>query len=172
MIIITSEQRFKENEKLAYYTLHKYFSVLAENEDAKQEALLYLWKACLLYDENKNVAFSTYAIISIKNGVYCKYFRKKKEIFTYSYDKIMSSEEDKETSFIEFNEDVGSNFDEKVLLIEVIKTFSDKERKIIELYSQGYSQNEIALQLNMSQAHISRNIKKVKNKLKKDFVVI
>jgi len=62
------EALYKKNEKLVYFTLNKYYPTYANDEDWQQNGRMYLWKACLHYDENKG-AFTTFAVHTIKNSI-------------------------------------------------------------------------------------------------------
>lgn len=54
----------------------------------------------------------------------------------------------------------------------VIALLNKEQRDILSLYSQGYSQKEIADIQNVSQADISKRIKTIKNKIKKSLIII
>ena len=62
-------ERYEQNERLVYYTLHKYFPDIAADEDWQQIAKIALWFACKGYDETSTAAFSTYAVKCIWNHV-------------------------------------------------------------------------------------------------------
>ena len=54
----------------------------------------------------------------------------------------------------------------------VIALLNKEQREILSLYSQGYSQKEIADIQNVSQADISKRIKTIKNKINKSLIII
>ena len=47
-----------------------------------------------------------------------------------------------------------------------------EQKKIIDLYSQGYTQREIAKTLKVSQSNISQRIESIKSELKKSLIEI
>ena len=62
-----------ENEKLIYYAMNKFFKILPtsiERTDLYQEGMIGLIQAAILYDENSETQFSTYALISIRRKMY------------------------------------------------------------------------------------------------------
>ena len=57
-----AEKLFLENQKCVKYTLRKMYGYEGErDEDKYQSACLGLWRACIYYDTDKNISFSTYA---------------------------------------------------------------------------------------------------------------
>lgn len=54
----------------------------------------------------------------------------------------------------------------------VIAMLTKEQKKIIDLYSQGYTQREIAKTLKVSQSNISQRIDSIKSELKKSLIEI
>ena len=62
------EQVIIDNEKLVYYTIHRFFPDFQGDEDVVQAGFIGLWKACISYDDSRN-KFSTYAVRCIMNEI-------------------------------------------------------------------------------------------------------
>ena len=54
----------------------------------------------------------------------------------------------------------------------IIAMLTKEQKKIIDLYSQGYTQREIAKTLKVSQSNISQRIESIKSELKKSLIEI
>ena len=77
--------------------------------------------------------------------------------------EIDESGTDAYETMVEYNQD----FDSRLLLHDIEQRLSFKERQVFKLAMQDRSQIEIAKVLNCSQAHISRMLIKIKNKVRK-----
>lgn len=66
---MTPEERFIENENLVYFVLKSYYPNFLYNEDYQQEGRVGLWRACLAFDETRNIQFSTVAVLYIRNAI-------------------------------------------------------------------------------------------------------
>lgn len=54
----------------------------------------------------------------------------------------------------------------------IVAMLTKEQKRIIDLYSQGYTQREIAKTLKVSQSNISQRIESVKNELRKSLIEI
>lgn len=157
------EKLFSENTNLAYFILKKYYTPSSQDEDFKQLALLGLWKACLYYEEDKGIAFTTYAAKIIYNelGNYIKYTRRHNNNLEYlSLDKERVDEDD-----LNLSEVIGgAPWDDDLVLYDFNDRLSERESSILGMKILGYSQEEIAGVHDISQAHVCRTLKKIKNK--------
>lgn len=74
-----AEKLFTENQSLVSYVLYKLLGYKGpESEDLQQIGYMYLWKACLNFDEDKGYKFATYAVPTIKKGI-LRYIRENTE---------------------------------------------------------------------------------------------
>ena len=86
---------------------------------------------------------------------------------TVSIDQINDEDEDfsllDQVSYSEYKDEFGL-YENKLLLTDLLSQLPDELRKIIELsYIEGYTQSEIAKNMNISQMQVSRKIKKALN---------
>ena len=172
------EKKINDNMGLVYSQLHKFN--LARNEEAKSYAVEALWKAIETFDASKNHAFSTYAVSCIYNGImmYFRYTEKCTRVETISLDEHLNEE-----GFT--LEDIlvgttGAESDKIFTIYEAIRnvvtaTKSDAHKRIICMWVNSNfeaTQADMANELDMSQAQISRVLSTFKNKLKKELEVL
>lgn len=166
---------FKNNEKLVYFVINKYFYNLPKDssydiDDWKQIGFVGLLKACKTYKENFKTTFSTYAIPVIRNEI-LQTIRKIKHsnitdsLYDIIYDEIAIID------ILEYNEE------EQIftrIYLDDIKNyinskFQEKESKIMMDYIfNGMTQMGISIKYKISQAQVSRIIKKFKDNYNKD----
>lgn len=72
---MTPTELFEQNMKLAPFTIQRYFTYLAQDEDYLQIAYIGLWRACNTFNEN-TAKFSTYATTCVHHEI-IKTLRKK-----------------------------------------------------------------------------------------------
>lgn len=165
---LAQESLFHENMGLAYFTLHRYFPDLSQDEDWQQVALLGLWKACMRYDTGREIAFSTFAVVCIKNEVLrnLRYETKCNRLNTTSLSCIIGEEDTELSELIP-----DKNALDDVVYMEIFdslenakKKLSEKEKSTLKYLLLGYSQCEIAPLVGVTQAHISRLTKSIKRK--------
>lgn len=154
-----AEQLFYKNTNLAYYVLHKHYTLSAQDDDLKQEALLGLWKACMTFDSSKS-RFSTYAVTCILNQLKL-YFRKEaKQLQTISLSTTVGEEG---LTIEDTLEDPCPSVDEKLIdLKSYIAGLTDEERKIIQLNIEGFTQQQIGDKMGKSQAWCSRMLRRLR----------
>lgn len=164
------ERLFNDNINLAYYVARKINIPNMLDEDKFQISMLALWKACETYDPNRNLKFSTYASVCIKNELLMT--KRKRSVDTISLDTPLKTGEDlclEDT--IASDVDVTSSVQDDIMLVEINKLkekyLSRMEQQVIDLYyMQGKTQVEISEILGISQAQISRYKTKAINKLR------
>lgn len=169
------EQRFEENKRLVYYVFMRRFSSSSKNnqckEDLIQEGMFALWRACLNFKEEYNFTFSTYAVLSIYNGMLSYTTRKmNKQPVAIPIESIIA--EDKEGNEMSLMDtlSVPDEYSKKDTLDVISKTledFPDYYKPLIEKVIQGYTQNEIGALLNIPQSRVSRSLKKFKEEFQK-----
>ena len=171
--MMTPEELFAENEKLVYFVYNKHFNS-SENhlykEDLLQEGRLYLWKACLLFDDSKNLKFSTFAVTIIYNRMLDYVSRKlSKHSHNISLETNVLQDKEGNTSTLQEYLPAKEEYDDidlKIIFWECFETLSNRDRTIILLLYKGYKQNQIAKKMKLSQAQISRILKKFKFKMR------
>ena len=160
---------FLENEKLIYKLLH-HFNVNGElKEELKQECWLGFCKALKTFNEDKNVKFSTYCykVMYLQCLCYLRDYNRKK-IDVMSLDSTIKDD----TTILELTPS-PTNVEQKITSDldwdNLLKKLKQKNKEVIQMYADRYTQREIAQHFNLSQAQVSRNIKKfTKNELFKE----
>lgn len=153
---------------------------LTEDQDAESFAYEALYRAVLTYDEKTGNAFSTYAVCCIANALrkHIRHINRKCQLSVVSYDELLPGDDqnacvldlivctnDAETEvlFAEFSDYVRNAW------MRVYKDLADNHRDAIRLwYLSGYrmTQCEIADNLRISQATVSRALSIFKHRLK------
>lgn len=141
------------------------------DEDLFATGILGLVKAVNTFDFDKGFAFSTYAAMCIKNEILIT-FRKKRIPIAFSLDDNANLGNGEKVPYLEmiacdrkFEEEVIEN----ELFLEFQKLLTHTEKRTISLYLNGKKQKEIAEILGISQAHVSRILKKLLEKYKNRF---
>lgn len=167
-------QRYKENEKLAYYVLKKSFPALVTDEDMIQEAKIGLWKACITFREEKGYSFSSYACKVIYNTILSVLKKNSRRIEGRSEVTMLSihqpiNPEDPELTYEDVllgQEDFEYRKSEQMDFI--FQTLSAKERSICNMIMNGMTQCEVADVFGVSRQYISSNVIKIRKKLEKN----
>lgn len=164
------EELFEENQKLVYFVLNKYYDWLAQDEDIIQEGNLGLWKAAYSWNPSKS-KFSTYATTCILNQIKME-LRKRSRM--HNFDEISLStpvsDVDSELTLEDVIPDKKDYFEEVESVLDFqckLNNLTDKEKDVLSLLVQGYSQQDIANVMNCTRANISRIKRNFFKKLKK-----
>lgn len=160
---------FEENQRLATYVLMRIIEKWPAHtrnfhyEDMMQTARLGLWKACMRFDESKGTEFATFAVPAIRNEIYM-YMRKiiKKEPNTISLETPMGDEGLTLADMIE-----GEEIKDKPWVL-TDNRLDERQKIVCKCLTQGYSRTKIAKIIGVSQPHVSRIIKKIREILKED----
>ena len=143
------EYLVESNIKLVIKIANRFSVSAFDREDLIQAGLYGLYKAARRYDVSKGNKFSTYAVYYIIGAM-------KDELKKFS---LLKNKE--EVILKEDLNDVKSNY----LNLERFD-FTDIEKEILMLrLSYGYTQIEIAKELNISQSTVCRIFKNLKNKI-------
>lgn len=164
------------NQNLIYFILKKYNCIY--NDDLFQIGMIGLIKATEKYDASRKVAFSSFAYQCISNEILVHFRRQNRKSFndfanTVSYNTLINDDDGKST----LEECLGytPNFDEEINKQELYKnintTLSPIEKITLISYYGLYNtepikQIDLSKKLNMSQANVSRIIKRARKKLK------
>lgn len=139
------------------------------DEDLFQIGLIGLVKTINTFDPDKGVKVFTYAMPIIRNEMLTT-LRKKRIIPTFSLDEPYQLENG---DLVNFSEMIAYSrcFEEEVIadmqMKQIFSKLSDREKKIISLSMGGKTQREIAKICGISQAQVSRIIKSIHNKWRK-----
>lgn len=162
---------FNKNINIAYKIANTYrINYPNEYEDIKQIALLGLWKAIKCY--NPKWALSTIAYKTIYNNINY-YLRQVKKHADHDFSLqtvFIPGEKSNDVTVEDLIEDESDLIEDMLLNIDIHAAMdslnlSPTEEQFLELKKQGMSQREIGLEMNRSQAQISR----IQTKLKKRF---
>ncbi len=145
----------------------KYAETAADSEDLLQEGLIALHDAALTFDENGGAAFRTYAGVCVRNRM----------ISVLRHQQAMKKR-NMDASSIEEAQDVPSS-PETDPLNAVIKSeeldrfysflkekLSSIEEKVLDLYLEGLSYDDIAKKLDISRKSCDNAMQRVRKKLR------
>lgn len=159
---MTPEELYFKNESLVYHVLHRKFPMSRYDDDFQQIGRLGLWKACLSYDETKG-KFSTYAVPCIANQIKMELRKMGRKPIEVSLEALVKdTDENGERLTISglfmSEQDVGF-----VDTIWVDKELTDRQKRILGLLYDGMVQADIAREIGISQAMVSREVTKIRN---------
>lgn len=163
-----------DNMRLVYHMYGKIGDgLIKENykEDIISEGMLGLCKAADTFDESRGVRFSTYAAMCIRNAM-LMFIRKTSKHYPHEVSLNMVIGRDAEDSVLtlaDIIEDESQSEDEIITRI-MLEDFEGKQtpidKKIINELKKGKRQIEIGRELGMSQAQVSRRIRKMREKFR------
>jgi RNA polymerase sporulation-specific sigma factor len=163
-----AERLFEENEKLAYWWVQNHYPLTQHTDDIIQAALIGLWKAASTFSPEKGNKFATYAIICIRNEIWMQERTKIRsaKLCTRSLDEIIrDADGDEDTSLAHFFRDISAEGElSRIQIQEFLETLSDRDRLLISLRVQGYTQKQISEKIGISQSYISRLLIKIEKK--------
>lgn len=142
----------------------------ADIEELKQDAIMALYKAAQTYDvegDGQKVSFGLYAKICMNNAMITKVRKYKRTLKKLEKrDSIIGVEK----QYKQFEADTSSQgIDFEALsasLKNAVKSLSEYERKVFDLYIDGKSTREIASELNRPEKSVSNACYRVKTKIK------
>ena len=164
----------EENLKLVYEVAHKYkylCCTTVDFDDLVSIGYIGLIKASKAYDDTKNVKFSTLAFICIKNEILREFINKQyrfNDTNTVSLNSDIGGAIDVEN--IELQDiirddkmdDYLENLDNKILIDDIYKKCTAREKKIIDLFLSGCSLREIASVVGCHHVTVSKIINNLK----------
>lgn len=168
----TRDKLITDNMRLVY---HMYGKIgdgpIKENykEDIISEGMLGLCKAADTFDESRGVRFSTYAAMCIRNAM-LMFIRKTSKHYPHEVSLNMVIGRDAEDSVLtlaDIIEDESQSEDEiitRIMLKEFEEKQTPKDQRILREIRQGKRQREIGEIVGMSQAQVSRRIRKMREK--------
>jgi RNA polymerase sporulation-specific sigma factor len=157
-----------------------YFLVGADREDIIQEGMIGLFKAIRDYKEDKLSSFKAFAELCITRQIITaiKTATRQKHIPLNSYvslDKPIYDEESDRTLLDVISEAKVTDPEEMIISqeeyidieLKISELLSDLERKVLSLYLDGRSYQEISEQLNRHVKSIDNALQRVKRKLER-----
>lgn len=164
-----------DNLRLVYYLyekLRKTPLVMQNKDDLIAEGTVGLIKAANKFDPTKRVRFSTYASRCINNEMFM-FLRKlnKQEANEVSLYKAVSRDTD--GSVLTYADILPADSDTDTCVVAIaVDGFMSKQKdidsEIMDALRQGYTQKEIATMVGLKQPTVSRRIRKLKNKFRKE----
>ncbi len=145
-----------------------------EKDDLKQEALIGLYKAVMLYDAHCS-SFATFSYICIRRTVLSalkKYNNKNNSLLRNSL-SLSDSSDDPNDPLIDFPSHEGDP--EQILvdrenharfLSRLDSELSNYEQNVLKLYLSDCTHEQIALTLHVSPKSVSNALQRIRNKLK------
>lgn len=139
------------------------------DEDLYSIGIIGVVKAVNTFNSDKGFAFSSYATQIIRNEILAT-FRKKRIIPVFSLDEPYQLENG---DLVNLSETIADSrqFEEEAIadmqMEQIFSNLSDREKKIISLSMDEKKQSEIADILGISQSYVSRIIKSIHKKWRK-----
>lgn len=147
----------------------KSLNLNTQDDDLYSIGLIGVVKAVNTFNPNKGFTFSAYATQIIRNEILAT-FRKKRIIPVFSLDEPYQLEN---RDLVNLSETIADSrmFEEEVIadmqMKKVLLDLNDREKKIISLSMDGKKQREIADICGISQPYVSRIIKSIHKKRRK-----
>lgn len=132
-------------------------------DDIFGQARIGLWKACLGYNEQRHVKFSTYASILINNEI-CRFYIKERNKFykTKSLQEPIWSDQENEITLADTIAEINPR--KYIINKDIINIINNSD--ILKMYINGLGQKDIAKKVHKSQSYISKILNKIKNEIK------
>ena len=178
--IIAQECLINKYKSFVKAKARAYFLIGADREDIIQEGLIGLCKAIRDYNADKLSSFRAFAEICITRQIITaiKTATRQKHIPLNSYislNKPMYEDESERTLSDILSSDTGLNPEEMMISREEYSVIEDKiskilsslERKVLALYLQGSSYQEIADEVGRQVKSVDNALQRVKHKLEK-----
>lgn len=169
---MTNEEIFNNNVNIAYKIANRYMTnYYEEKEDIQQIALMELWRCIKDWDHVHALTTYAYSCIPNKINIYLRHVKKQEKnisINTIIYCDIDGNDqtildliEDPDNCIFRLLDDIDADG----VLNNIYLT--EREKEVINLRMEGFSQAQIGEIMNLSRAQISRIQIKIKNKIKK-----
>lgn len=168
---MTNEEIFNDNVNIAYKIANRYMTNYYEEiEDIRQIALMELWRCIENWDHVHALTTYAYLCIPRKINIYLRHVRKHEK--NISINTIIHSDgngndqtildliEDPDDCIFRLLDDINA----EGVLDNIYLT--KKEKQVINLRMEGFSQVQVGEIMNLSQPQISRIQIKIKKKIK------
>ena len=164
---MTPEELYLANEKLVHYVLNKHFFHKQFDEDYKQIARIGLWKACLKYNPDIS-SFSSFACQCIMNEIKMdtrktsSSCRNDSDYIFMSLDQPIKSLDASDATVSDLV--VGESNEGFLDLEGYWKCLTQKEKSVIVGLIDGKNQTQIAKDMGVSRAYVSRLVGRIRKK--------
>ena len=162
----------EDNLKLVYKLATKYKYLCCTTidfDDLVSLGFIGLVKAAKTFDESKNIKFSTLAYICIKNSILREFVGKQYRFNDNNTVSLNSSiAEELELQDLIADENMDKSFEKIEYGMELEKIYeccTEREKKIIDLYLEGYTIKQIAFDIGYTVVTVSRIIENLKRYL-------
>lgn len=134
-----------------------------EPDDKRAIAYLGLCKAADMFDESKGLKFSTLAYV-VMNNEFRMILRKKRITPTYLEDLLTDAENLSGIDIIDAGISIEHSVGDRICCIEAIAKLPSIDKKVLNLLlkNPGLTQRQCANELGISQASVSRAVKRFK----------
>lgn len=156
---MVSEDLIVSNQKLVYSVISKLFPAQRWNEEVESVGMLGLIKAGKNFENENRAAFSTYAFCVIRNEIVNYLRSEKKYTNTLSLDEPVGTEED--TEKLTLGDSIGDSSStesvmNKIELEELMTPLNERDKTILLMRLDGYSNEEIAKTVSLSKRQVQR----------------
>lgn len=160
-----------DNIRLVYYMFNKLAKTELVNrykDDLISEGMIGLVKASKGFDESRDIKFISYASRCIYNQMlmYIRKLRKHVGIEVSLNKPVYIDDNGNELCYADIIEASQINYEERMLIKAQLKNEKPRNRYIYVKYLSGYSQKDIATEMNLSQSYVSRIVRATMNKLR------
>ncbi len=159
---------FQENSGLIHHILKKYSIPYADYDDYFQIASIGFLKAVRSFKLDKGFKFATYASTCINNEILMGFRKTKRNVQAISMEEFIDDAEgitlsDMLRDPVCVEDEVLGKLDVSGAINRLSLFLSNKDKIILELHTEGKSQNDIAHITGISQSYVSRIINRIKN---------
>lgn len=161
---INFEELLQLSNKVISFNIKRWANQF-EYEELYQIATIAVWNAYKDYDINRGLCFSTVASRYIFNTISAEYRSRKRHNVRGSslYEEFMEGLIVEDTVAESINP--IDEFETNMYIDQLLDT---REKTVLKLLSENYTQKQIAAALNTVQCSISRILKRIKNKFEKE----
>ena len=163
----TPEQRYLKNEPLVVAFMQKHFKSLAWDEDYLQTARMGLWEACVCFDPNRGLRFSTLAYVVMRNKVIKQIRRDRtpsryKAIVTSLDEKLEAQSENGDTAILMDARDFTDSADARIDLLRMLSEVPEDERRVfVNVVCGEVTRRDAAKELGITFGELDKMLKRI-----------
>ncbi len=157
-------QIIEDHKWILYKVINSYCRDEEDRKDLEQEIIIQLWKSMKSFNDKYKLSTWLYKIAL---NVSISYYRSnyKRKMHTSSFNESIFKETGYTDNTMFDNEEVK-------LLNRFINQLNEFNKEIIILYLEGYSYEEIAGMVGLTESNVGTRINRIKKKIKESFVTI